>query len=341
MKEIRGVVLVFSFLLLSSLIGGCAVSLINPSGPNGALVIGRVVINNQHLGSGGNLPIGTIDHGIEVEIESRDGNEFIKVTTGHGGYFVVPNIPPNTYYLSRVKFEGIGSSGTDTAHITLQKSSFFTPIPGKILHVGTYSLDISENFRITVKHPISNTDAAKSFLMETYPGTPWLARQFVVGPTALGERVYSNSGKGYRVVVPPPQEWDARPGRIRVVDVRFQNKAGSGFIITGAFKKRPSLSFANVNEWWVDGISRSRGWTEIEILEERDLTLAGHSAKVVVTEFTGRRGGRRIDRTYHIYKPGGRYDLYRIRLTCEKEKYDEFLPTLEKLVKSFSFLMSR
>jgi len=341
MKEIRGVVLVFSFLLLSSLIGGCAVSLTDPSGPNGALVIGRVVINNQALGSGGNLPIGTVDYGIEVEIESRDGNEFIKVTTGHGGYFVAPNIPPNTYYLSRVKFEGIGLSGIGTAHITLRKSPFFIPIPGKILHVGTYSLEISEEFRSTVKHPISNTDAARSYLVATYPGTPWLARQLVVGPTALGERVYSNSEKGYSVVVPPPKQWDVRPGRIRIVDVRFQNKAGGGFINTRGSKKRSWLSFADVNEWWVDRISTNMGWTDIEILEERDLTLAGHSAKVVVTEFTDRRGWRLIDRTYHIYKPGGRYDLYRIRMTCEKEKYDEFLPTLEKLVKSFSFLMSR
>jgi len=339
MREIREVSLVISFLLLSSLISGCAVSLIDPSGPNGALVIGRVLIKNQHVGSGGNLPIGTVDYGIEVEIESRDGNEFIKVTTGHGGYFVIPNIPPNTYHLSKVSFEGIGSSGTDTAHITLRKSPLFIPIPGKILHVGTYSIDISENLRTTVKHPISNTDAARSYLVATYPGTPWLARQLVVGPTALGERVYTNSKKGYSVVVPPPKQWGVRRGSI--ADVRFQNKAGGGFINTQGFKKRPSQSFADVNEWWVDRISGSRGWTEIEILEERDLTLAGHSAKVVVTEFTGRRGGRRMDRTYHIYKPGGRYDLYRIRLTCEKEKYDEFLPIVEKLVKSFSFLMSR
>lgn len=180
MREIRDTVLIFSFFLMFGLISGCATPLADPMGPNSSLVVGRVVINNQYPGSG-ILPIGIVEYGIEVEIESKDGSQFIKATTGHGGYFVVPNISPNTYYLSVVKFTGSGSSGdTSTTSITLQKKVYFTPVPGEIVYLGMLFLDISENFRVTPKskYRSPNPEAAKAHLAERYPGTLWLTRQF-------------------------------------------------------------------------------------------------------------------------------------------------------------------
>ena len=178
MREIRDTVLIFSFFLMFGLISGCATPLADPMGPNSSLVVGRVVINNQFQGSLGQLPIGTVQYGIEVEIVSEEESQFIKATTGRGGYFVVPNIPPNTYYLSKVTFKGSSTNETDTAHITLRKGHFFIPVPGKILDIGTYSIDASESFRITAKPPIPFPEAAKAHLAERYAGTPWLARQF-------------------------------------------------------------------------------------------------------------------------------------------------------------------
>ena len=85
-------------------------------------------------------------------------------------------------------------------------------------------------------------------------------------------------------------------------------------------------------------MTRKFDWTDVKILEERDFSLAGHSARVLTVEYMSRRGTRRTTRIYHILKPGGRYILYRLRLWCAKERYEDVLPTFEKLVKSFSFL---
>lgn len=98
------------------------------------------------------MPVGTIESGIEVEIQSKDGEKSVRATTGPRGYFTVPNIPPNTYYVSGVTFKGTGPSQVKRAHITLPKKPFFIPVPGKRLDVGTYSIEISEKARISKKH---------------------------------------------------------------------------------------------------------------------------------------------------------------------------------------------
>ncbi|MFQ5684981.1 MAG: tetratricopeptide repeat protein [Candidatus Binatia bacterium] len=93
---------------------------------------------------------------------------------------MVPNIPSNTYYLSKVSFRGGTPSGgaQDAAYVTLRKF-FFTPAPGKIKHLGTRILNISKDFRITSTYRTPNREETKSYLSETYPGSPWLAREFV------------------------------------------------------------------------------------------------------------------------------------------------------------------
>ena len=83
-------------------------------------------------------------------------------------------------------------------------------------------------------------------------------------------------------------------------------------------------------------LSTDRDWTNIKILQEKDLTVAGLQAKLVAFEFTDKLGGKQIEHTYHIYKPGKDYDLFRIRLNCIRERYEWFLPAVEGLAESFN-----
>ncbi|MFQ5895948.1 MAG: hypothetical protein ACE5JJ_09085, partial [Nitrospinota bacterium] len=137
MRKIRERAFLWSVLLLFSLITGCA-TLADPTGPNSSLVIGRVVINNKYPGdprpSGlGTLPLGTIKWGIGVEIESTDGSQFFEATTGKEGYFMIANIPPDTYYLRRVILKAETGFRRDMATLQLGKLPSFTFVPGKII----------------------------------------------------------------------------------------------------------------------------------------------------------------------------------------------------------------
>ena len=105
--------LLLPIVLFSVLVPGCTLFLVGPSEPNSALVIGRVVVTSKFPGAFyGLLPLGTVDKGLNIEIESQDGKQAFSVTTADQGYFVIPNIPPNTYHLLRVTMEG-GRGGGD------------------------------------------------------------------------------------------------------------------------------------------------------------------------------------------------------------------------------------
>ena len=180
MREIRGRVLLFSVFLLCGLIIGCATPLADPTGPNSSLIVGKVIINNRHLPlekGGDALPLGTIQDEIRVEIESKDESQFITAST-ESGYFLIPNIPPNTYYIGGVSFRGTDMFSDSEMRISFPKEVFFAPVPGAIVYLGTFSLEISENNRITLNHSPPNPEEAKSHLLTRYSGTPWLARQF-------------------------------------------------------------------------------------------------------------------------------------------------------------------
>ena len=329
MKGIRNMFLVISFLFLSSLIGGCAVSLTDPMGPNSSLVMGRVVIDNQD--PDGVLPIGNVQKGIRLAIESGDKVRFTRVVTRDGGYFVVPNIPPKPYYLVPLFSVDDASTNKDTGNITAIHKAFFAPVPGKVVDLGTFFIRISRNSRVVSKFLRPDPEVAKAHFRKEYPQTPWLTWQFISGSL---RKVYSHREKGYRFA--GLKDWQRR--QTRIPDVRFQHDAGGGWIGVGGFKMRTSLSFSKINAWWVNAVSTDRYWTDIKILEEKDLTLAGHRAKLVAFEFTDQGGGKRIERTYHIYKPGSDYDLFRIRMNCIKGRYEWFLPAVEKLAESFTLI---
>ncbi len=130
-------------LVLCGLITSCAPTLVSPTDPNSSLAIGRIVINNQYSGLSGRLPLETVDWGIEVEVESHDGSQYLKVVTEEQGYFFIPNIPPNTYYVRRARFEGTDASGTSRYGLGLSRLNF-TPGPGKITYMGTLFVELSE-----------------------------------------------------------------------------------------------------------------------------------------------------------------------------------------------------
>ncbi len=158
--------------------------------------------------------------------------------------------------------------------------------------------------------------------------------QRTIGGGKLSGQYYIHEKKGYKIAI-PPEEWN--PTSSRPLDIFFRNKKGGGWMGTGAYTMPKSFSFEEVNNWWVKIISTKYGWADIKILEEKELNIVGFNAKLVTFEFT-RSGRRDIDMTYHIWKPVGKYNLYRIRMTCRKDKFKEFLPVYKNFVNSFSFL---
>ncbi|MFX0196536.1 MAG: hypothetical protein ACFFCW_10465 [Candidatus Hodarchaeota archaeon] len=156
----------------------------------------------------------------------------------------------------------------------------------------------------------------------------------IIGDEEIVDNSYIHEEKGYKIVI-PPQEWSATS--MEPLDIAFKNERGGGWIGTAALAMPKSFMFENVNRWWVSIISKKWGLTDIKIVDERELTIDGHNAKVVVFEFT-RRNIRQVDMTYHIWKPTGKYKLYRIRMTCFKDKFEEFLDVYKAFVNSFSFL---
>ncbi len=331
MRGIRILLLVLSITLSASFVGGCSTPLAGPKGPNSSLVMGRVVIDNQDPNA--EFPVGNTDKGIMLAIESRDELQFTRVVTGDKGYFVIPNIPPDPYFLVPLFSVGDDSSDDDAGGITAIHEGFFAPAPGKVMDLGTFFIRVSERSHVFSNFVRPDPENAKAHFLKEYPKSPWLTREFIGGSLS---KVYSHRAKGYRFAGPPLKDWQRTQARFP--DVQFGHNAGGGWIGVGGFKMRSSVSFSKVNEWWVNAVSTERDWTDIKILEEKDLTLAGHRAKLVAFEFTDKLGGKQIERTYHIYIPGADYDLFRIRMNCITERYEWFLPAVKKLVESFTLI---
>jgi len=328
MIEVRILFLVLSITLLASFAGGCSTRLVEPKGPNSSLVMGRVVIDNQDPNA--EFSVGNIQKGINLAIESRDERQFTRVVTGDNGYFIIPNIPSDPYFLVPLFSVGDDSTGDDTGKITAIHEGFFSPVPGKIADLGTFFIRVSEHSHVFSNFVPPDPEVAKGYFLKEYPQSRWLTKEFVGG--SLG-RVYSHRDKGYRFAGPPLKDWQRT--QTRIPDVQFGHNAGGGWIRVGGFKMRSSVSFSKINEWWVNAVSTERDWTDIKILEEKDFTLGGHKAKLVAFEFTDKLGGKQIERTYHIYKTGEDYDLFRIRLNSITERYEWFLPAVEKVAESF------
>jgi hypothetical protein len=331
MRVIRILLLVLSITLLASFVGGCSPPLAGPKGPNSSLVMGRVVIENQD--PEGDLPMGNVQKGINLAIESRDELQFARVVTRDGGYFMIPNIPPGPYYVVPLFSVGDDSRDEDTGNITAIHEVYFAPVPGKIVDLGTFFLRISENYRLASNFVSPDPELTKAHFLKEYPQSRWLTKEFVSGSI---RRVYSHRGKGYRFAGPPLKDWQR--SQARFPDIQFEHNAGGGWIGVGGFKLRSSVSFSKVNEWWVNAVSTERDWTNIKILEEKDLTLAGLKAKLVAFEFTNKLGGKQIERTYHIYNPGKDHDLFRIRMNSIKDRYEWFLPAVQKVAESFDLI---
>lgn len=166
------------------------------------------------------------------------------------------------------------------------------------------------------------------------PTTAPLPPTSIIGGGKIISNYYVQEEKGYKIAI-PPKEWTA--SSTKPLDIVFKNERGGGWIGTGALAAPESFLFEKVNSWWVSIISKKWGWTDVEIVDEKDLTIAGYNAKVVVFEFTS-RNRRQVDMTYHIWKPAGTYNLYRVRMTCLKSKFEEFLDVFKAFVNSFSFL---
>lgn len=177
-----------SILILFGLITSCAPILVGPIEPNSALVIGRVVINNKYSGPGsgvgGLLPSGTIDWGIEVEVESRDGSQLFKAKTEEQGHFFIPNIVPNTYVVRRLIVEHRTGDRIQTSSIGV-KGLVFTPVPGKTAYIGTLIVDISEKELITSRE-VREDDRAKAYFFEKHGASSWASREFIAaGPRPM------------------------------------------------------------------------------------------------------------------------------------------------------------
>lgn len=169
--------LLLPLLLLCGSITACAPSLVNPIEPNSALVMGRVNINNKYTGGRLLLPIGIIDHPIEVEVWARDESQVFKAKTERQGIFFIPNLPPNTYVLRRLTVERHTGNRQETQHIDVNRP-IFTPVPGKIAYIGTLLVDVSEKGVMTASE-VREDDRAKAYFVEKYGASLWGSREFV------------------------------------------------------------------------------------------------------------------------------------------------------------------
>ena len=169
--------------ILCGLINSCAPTLVSPTGPNSSLVIGRVVINNKFGGSFGALPLGVVDYGIEVEVESADGSQYLKATTEKEGFFVLPNVPPNTYIVRYVRFQGTIGNETNRYSQGLRRLAF-TPVPGKILYIGTLFVELSDRPSAKIRE-VQENERAKIYFLQKYGDSAWAFREFI--PTGPGQ----------------------------------------------------------------------------------------------------------------------------------------------------------
>jgi len=181
-KGTSGIYLSLLGVVLCGLITSCAPGLVSPTDPNSSLVIGRVVINNKHPGRFyGALPLGTVDQGIEVEVESHDGNQYFKVTTEKQGYFFIPNMPPNTYYVSRARFTGTDGRNRESYGLNFRRFNF-TPVPGKITYIGTLFIELSERARKKIRE-VREGENARAYFRESHGDSAWASRNFTtIGP---------------------------------------------------------------------------------------------------------------------------------------------------------------
>ena len=143
---------------------------------------------------------------------------------------------------------------------------------------------------------------------------------------------YIHEKKGYKINL-PPQEWIPGPGTIP--DICFSRDGG--YMLVAVFDVEKPYPFENVNTRWKDIMIKGRDWTDVKTLDEKSLTMAGHDAKVVIFEYT-QYNIRYVTMAYHIWRPGETNNLFRIRLNCYKDKFEEYKDDFQAFANSFSFL---
>ena len=159
------------------LFSGCAPFLAGPFDSNSSLVIGRIVMNNNFAGNfSGILPQGVIEKGLEIEVESRDGKEIHNITTGDNGYFLIPNISQNSYYVRRVAFEGSRNNQRERRSQDVRRLSF-VPVPGKVLYIGSLFIDVSDRGFATYRETHED-EMAKAHFFRALGSSPWASRTF-------------------------------------------------------------------------------------------------------------------------------------------------------------------
>ncbi len=186
----RAFTLLMPAILISGMVVACAPFLVGPSDPNSSLVIGRIVVDNKYPGGlSGLLPLGVLDKALDVEVETRDGKQYFKVTTEDQGYFFIPNLPPNSYHLLSVIVEGRRSDGSRERYAPRLRRPTFTPVPGKIAYIGTLYIDLSDRGESKIRE-VREDDRAKTYFQQKYAASPWSTREFVsvgVGAVAATE----------------------------------------------------------------------------------------------------------------------------------------------------------
>jgi hypothetical protein len=181
----KATLLSFTILFLGSLVS-CTSYLVGPNEPNSSLVIGRIVVDNKYPGGlSGLLPLGMLDKALDVEVETRDGKQYFKVTTEEQGYFLIPNLPPNSYHLLSVIIEGRRSDGSNERYAPRLRRPIFTPVPGKVTYIGTLYIDLSDRGESKIRE-VREDDRAKTYFLQKYAASPWSAREFTsVGAGAI------------------------------------------------------------------------------------------------------------------------------------------------------------
>lgn len=192
---LRNVRSLSSGLVAAGILAACTTYLAGPSSPNSSLVIGRIVVDNKFPGEFRLLPLGVLDKGVDVELESLDGKQYFKVTTEEQGYFLVPNLPPEAYHVLGVIFEGRRNDGAAERLRPRLRRPTFKPVPGTVTYVGSLFLDISERGESKVRE-LREDEQAKSYFRQKHGTSPWGTREFVsVSPGATAASTVPDTKK--------------------------------------------------------------------------------------------------------------------------------------------------
>lgn len=171
----RLIILAFSILLCF----GCSKRLpFEPTGPEDAMLIGRIRIEASGIKNEVNMPTLNVkrEAGIGLTFHHREKDQQHHVASKSGGIFYKTRLEPGTYSLAKLEIKATSDYGYRTMWVTLNLPPFQVEA-GKVVNLGAllWTVDGTSS-RIRQEAP---PEALRDFLASQFPESAWLSREWV------------------------------------------------------------------------------------------------------------------------------------------------------------------